>query len=281
MASIEENRHPGLRSAAPDELPPMRYHEIGPAAALVSYVQCYAEFLVLEAPPRPYRHLVVPDGCPHLTYLRPAAPRGAVVLAGPRTQSVEHVITGPLLCWDVKLRPHGFGLLRRDAGEWLGRMEAPSGELSDLAHRMETGLGRCDTVDEAGSVLDALLLPFLESAPPIDELVAGVVARIEASNGSEPIGELAAGLTVGERQLQRRFRTATGITPKQFSRIRRFRACARNLIATRPEQWGRVAMAHGYADQAHLNREFARLSGRSPTQLERYIACIEYGDIEV
>jgi len=259
----------------------MRYHEFGPAAALSPYVQCYAEFRVLEAPPRPYRHLVVPDGCPHLTYLRPAAPRGAVVFGGPRATSVEHVITGPLLCWDVKLRPHGIGLLGQDAIPWVGRMEAPSGDLADLARRLEARLAGCDTADGAEPVLDALLLPLLEGASPIDELVAGVVRRIESANGTEPIGALAAGLPVGERQLQRRFRHATGISPKQFSSIRRFRACARNLIATNPDQWGRVAIRHGYADQAHLNREFARLSGRSPTQLERYIACIEYGDIEV
>lgn len=259
----------------------MRYHEFGPAPALAPYVQCYAEFRVWKAPPRPYRHLVVPDGCPHLTYLRPAAPRGSVVLGGPRATSVEHDITGPLLCWDVKLRPHGIGLLGQDAIEWLGRMEAPSGDLADLARRLEAGLRVCERADEAGAVLDALLLPLLEEANRIDELVSGVVQRIEAANGAEAIGALAAGLPVGERQLQRRFRRATGISPKQFSRIRRFRACARNLIATNPEQWGRVAIAHGYADQAHLNREFARLSGRSPTQLERYIACIEYGDIEV
>lgn len=66
-----------------------------------------------------------------------------------------------------------------------------------------------------------------------------------------------------------------------FARIRRFRACASNLIAERPEAWGRVALAHGYADQAHLNREFSRLSGRSPTQLATYIARIERGAADV
>lgn len=107
------------------------------------------------------------------------------------------------------------------------------------------------------------------------------VRWIEASDGRPPIGELTERLEIGDRQLQRRFRRAVGLTPKQFSRIRRFRACARNLIAERPEAWGRVAVGHGYADQAHLNREFARLSGRSPTQLARYIARIEHEDVEV
>jgi AraC-like DNA-binding protein len=61
--------------------------------------------------------------------------------------------------------------------------------------------------------------------------VAEAVRRIEASDGPLPIGDLAERLEIGERQLQRRFRRAVGLTPKQFSRIRRFRACARNLIA--------------------------------------------------
>jgi transcriptional regulator GlxA family with amidase domain len=79
--------------------------------------------------------------------------------------------------------------------------------------------------------------------------VAEAVRRIEASDGRLPIGDLAERLEIGERQLQRRFRRAVGLTPKQFSRIRRFRACARNLIAERPEAWGRVAVAYGYSDQ--------------------------------
>lgn len=260
----------------------MRYREFDPHAALTPYVQCYAEFVVLEAPPRPYAHLVMPDGCTHLTYLRPPTAAGdAMVLSGARMRCAEHPIRDRLLCWDVKLRPDGLGLLGLEAGDWIDRVSPLSRERAPLARRLADGLDACDTAKEARRVLDAVLVPLVPQAAALDAKVAEAVQRIEASDGRQPIAELATYLEISERQLQRRFRRAVGLTPKQFARIRRFRACARNLIAERPEAWGRVAVAHGYADQAHLNREFARLSGRSPTQLERYIARIEHENTRV
>lgn len=271
----------------------MRYEEFAPDPALAPWVQCYAEFVVLEAPGVPYPHLVVPDGCAHLTYLRPPpAPDRAIFLAGPRMTGTEHRIAGRLLCWDVKLRPHGLGLLGLDARAWVDRAaplaagapDSPAGRperMVRLARELTTGLDACETAGEARALLDEALLPLRPGAAGPDDLVAEAVRAIEASDGGEPIADLADRLTISERQLQRRFRAAVGLTPKQFARIRRFRACARNLIAERPEAWGRVALAHGYADQAHLNREFSRLSGRSPTQLASYIARIEHGTVDV
>lgn len=271
----------------------MRYEEFAPDPALAPWVQCYAEFTVLEAPGAPYTHLVVPDGCAHVTYLRPpSTPDCAIFLAGPRMTGTEHWIAGRLLCWDVKLRPHGLGLLGLDARAWVDRAaplaaggpESLAGgpeRLARLARELTAGLDACDTAGEARASLDEALLPLLPGAAGPDALVAEAIGAIEASDGGEPIAELAGRMVIGERQLQRRFRAAVGLTPKQFARIRRFRACARNLIAERPEAWGRVALAHGYADQAHLNREFSRLSGRSPTQLASYIARIEHGPVDV
>jgi transcriptional regulator GlxA family with amidase domain len=169
----------------------------------------------------------------------------------------------------------------RARGGGLDRAAQLPGGLAPLVRRLADGLDACATAEEARRALDAILTPLVSGAASPDASVAEAVRRIEASDGRQPIGDLAGRLEIGERQLQRRFRRAVGLTPKQFSRIRRFRACARNLIAERPEAWGRVAVAHGYSDQAHLNREFARLSGRSPTQLARYIACIEHENVEV
>jgi AraC-like DNA-binding protein len=260
----------------------MRYEEFDADPALAPWVQCYAEFAVFEAPVTPYMHLVVPDGCAHVTYLRPApAPGRAIVLGGPRMTCAEYPVNEALLCWDVKLRPHGLGLLGLEPLDWVDRAAPLPSGLAPLARRLMEGLDAYETSAAVRAALDEALLPLLPGASRPDRTVAEAVRAIEASDGREPIGKLAGRLAISERQLQRRFRQAVGLTPKQFSRIRRFRACARNLIAERPEAWGRVAVAHGYSDQAHLNREFARLSGRSPTQLASYIASIEHAAVNV
>ena len=81
-------------------------------------------------------------------------------------------------------------------------------------------------------------------------------ARVEA---------LAGELGLSERQLRRRFHAAAGYGPKTLQRVLRFR---RFLAASR-EDLARAALEAGYADQAHLSRECARLAGTSPGRLAR------------
>ena len=79
---------------------------------------------------------------------------------------------------------------------------------------------------------------------------------------------------ISERQLRRRFQTATGLAPKPLHRVlrfQRFHALAQHAIASgaAPAEDGiaRLAAEAGYADQPHLNRECLRLTGASPGAL--------------
>lgn len=60
------------------------------------------------------------------------------------------------------------------------------------------------------------------------------------------------------------FRAHVGLTPKQYCRIRRF-SSALALIARGDGKLVEIALACGYADQAHLSREFRELAGVTPT----------------
>lgn len=83
--------------------------------------------------------------------------------------------------------------------------------------------------------------------------------------------EVAHTLHVTLRQLQRRFRAATGLTPKEYANIRRARAALKRVLMGESTRalggWARVAADSGYADQAHLARECARLLDLTPTML--------------
>lgn len=63
--------------------------------------------------------------------------------------------------------------------------------------------------------------------------------------------------------LQRRFRAAVGLSPKQFGRIRRLQ---RVLLSATGDgvDWAQVAARHGYFDQAHLIHDFRALTGLTP-----------------
>jgi transcriptional regulator GlxA family with amidase domain len=80
-------------------------------------------------------------------------------------------------------------------------------------------------------------------------------------------GELAARLSISERQLRRRFVAQVGYGPKRFARIMRLHRLL-HLGRRHPEATlGWLAAAAAYADQAHLAHDCHELAGRTPTAL--------------
>jgi AraC-like DNA-binding protein len=82
---------------------------------------------------------------------------------------------------------------------------------------------------------------------------------------SPDVGAAAALLGVSPRQLERRFKTRVGMSPKHFARIRRFQRVFRAIEDG--GGWVDVAAACGYYDQAHLIRDFRAFAGEAPSHL--------------
>lgn len=125
------------------------------------------------------------------------------------------------------------------------------------------------------SVLEDVLVTRLRRFPGPDETVRGGHRR-EALSGpwiSEATRALEDGHAVrdvGDRlgmttsTFTRRFRSAVGLNPKPFARLRRLQRVLTSLPGDRPD-WSGVAAAHRFADQAHLIHEFRSITGVTPT----------------
>ena len=62
------------------------------------------------------------------------------------------------------------------------------------------------------------------------------------------------------------FEATVGLTPKRYRRVQRFNHVL-NVNKTYPNvSWAEIAAESGFADQAHLNREFVALAGITPTR---------------
>ncbi len=135
------------------------------------------------------------------------------------------------------------------AGDWGGR------------------LGAARSWELRFALLDDLLTARLarRSADPAPE-VARAWRRLRSSHGSARISELVGESGLSHRAFLSRFRRQVGVAPKTAARILRYeRATA--LLEAGTRSVAEVAALSGYADQAHLDREFAALAGRSPTRL--------------
>src|SRR5207245_669996 len=92
-----------------------------------------------------------------------------------------------------------------------------------------------------------------------------VVDRLSGLDFLPSISEMAREFGISSRQLQRRFLAAVGLPPKQFVRVLRFGRLWQAATMRPPETWAALAAEHGYADQAHMVREFHAFGVGPPT----------------
>jgi transcriptional regulator GlxA family with amidase domain len=89
---------------------------------------------------------------------------------------------------------------------------------------------------------------------------------IDASDGAVPVAGVADHVGWSRRHLLNQFRAEFGLTPKVLAQVMRFdRANRRLRNPTTEDTIGLVAAECGYADQAHLNRDFVRFAGAPPS----------------
>lgn len=82
------------------------------------------------------------------------------------------------------------------------------------------------------------------------------------------VTRLAAVSGQSSRTLQRRIKASTGLSPKRFLAVGRFRHAVQEISASNASL-SAVAGDLGFADQAHLTREFRRHAGLTPGAFQR------------
>ncbi|NMO90224.1 AraC family transcriptional regulator [Actinomycetospora sp. TBRC 11914] len=143
------------------------------------------------------------------------------------------------------------------AGAALAALPARLGELPDPGARL--------------ALVTATLTDLLaDSVAAPDPEVAHAWRRLEHAGGRVPLPALAAEVGWSRRHLSRRFAAQVGLAPTTTARVLRFR-CAADLLVPRPgepagpaRRIADVAQTAGYADHAHLDREFRALAGCTP-----------------
>jgi AraC-like DNA-binding protein len=140
---------------------------------------------------------------------------------------------------------------------------AEAAELTDRLRAAEGWVGRF-------AAMEAVLLRRVRPETTMSPEVAEAWRLTTVAGGRLPVAEVAARVGWSDRHLAARFRAETGLGPKEAARVVRFDAARRALAARvgrgRPPQLAALAAAAGYADQAHLTREWRAFSGLSPTR---------------
>jgi AraC-like DNA-binding protein len=96
--------------------------------------------------------------------------------------------------------------------------------------------------------------------------VAAIVDRITADPGLRRVTSLADVFGIPERRLQRLFAEYVGVSPKWVMRRARLHEAALCADAGGDVDWATLATDLGYADQAHLTRDFTATLGMPPSR---------------
>lgn len=105
-------------------------------------------------------------------------------------------------------------------------------------------------------------------ARPIPFAARWAAEMLHNSAGAQRIDGLSRELGVSRRHLNRQFQTVTGLSPKAFGRLTRFRAVA-NCLDGSKVGLSELSYRFGFSDQSHFSREFKAFAGTSPVEYMR------------
>lgn len=164
----------------------------------------------------------------------------------------------------IRLRPGVAGQL---LGSDISTL-APVTDLADLwgaraVGRLLTEVARPPRATRAVALAHAVAGAATDADR--DHVVVSAADAIEA--GATRVDELARHLNISERQLRRRFATATGLSLAAYRRIVRLHRFLRQADRGIGVGLSDLAAGAGYSDQAHLSRDCRSLTGSSPAEL--------------
>ncbi|TIT38630.1 MAG: helix-turn-helix transcriptional regulator [Mesorhizobium sp.] len=174
---------------------------------------------------------------------------------------------GGACCIQVNFTPLGARrFFRLPMSELTDSMVVLDDVLGAEGAALRERLGNAPDWTARFDLAEAFVAARLESAAETPLEIAWAYDRIITSGGRTRIASLAEQLGWSRKHLADKFSDATGIGPKTLSRIVRFNRALR-LSRELTTDWADVAADCGYADQAHLVREFRELAGETPTAL--------------
>jgi AraC-like DNA-binding protein len=235
-----------------------------PSAALAPFVDYYwIPRWDLRGEP-PYEQAVLPHPNVHLVF----EASGAGIFGVDR-RLFTRSLSGLGLAFGVRFRAGCFRPFWQAPISQLTDRVIPAVRLfgSQAEKTRQAIMGSADD-DDARMVgyAEALLCSVRPERDPVAEQVAALVSRITDDPGLRRVDELSAASGLTARTLQRLFADYVGVSPKWVMRRARLHEAAERADSGEPVDWALLASDLGYADQAHLTRDFTITIGVPPAR---------------
>ncbi|MBK6544612.1 MAG: AraC family transcriptional regulator [Saprospiraceae bacterium] len=253
----------------------MNYKTYAPSTDLSTILKCH---WTLETPleTKPEKQRIVPDGCMEMIFhygdiFKQYNQDGKFIIQpkcfifGQISNTLEIEPTGKTGIYAVRFHPEGFSPF---ATIPLNEMENRAVPLQEIfgneGLQIEKAILNATVTEERINIAETFLLNKLSSPEAIDRVVKSSVEILLQLNGQLPIDKLSEHLKVNRRQLERKFTSIIGLSPKQLSKIIKLQATLKMLAKKQFTSLTSVAYEGGYYDQAHFIKDFKEFTGMSP-----------------
>jgi AraC-like DNA-binding protein len=244
----------------------MNYKLILPAVPLRKYIRY---FCVLESSNDSSieKFKIMPNGAPGLIFQEdPTAFRDKynqtlpqLFLFGQATQYAQLSTNGSFRNVAVMLQPTALKtVFAMDANELTDQHV----DVNDLmSSPISDQLLNTRSLEQQLNVLEAFFLKQTAHRKQENEKLKFAYTQLQ--KGVE-LKQVQTDLNIGERSLERLFKTHIGITPKLYSRICRFQTTLHTLNQSAAASLTEIAYLENYFDQSHFIREFKTFAGTTP-----------------
>ncbi|TDR45938.1 AraC-like DNA-binding protein [Tahibacter aquaticus] len=252
---------------------------IRPCLALRPYVQSIWATHGTTGPPQWPRERVLPGAQMHLAFRldgggvrlyrnaddAPASTLGHAVVAGLRSSPYFKDISTPSRSVGALLQPGAalalFGCGADELSEQHVALDALWGNAADSAYQQ---LAHAAGPEQHVFLLQKFLLHHLR---PVRGLHPSFARTLQAFRHDSSIAAAVQASGCSHRHFITQFKSSVGLPPKRYARLLRLQHVLHWPDRSAP--WSEIALAAGFSDQAHLNREFGQLTGLAPQQWRR------------
>lgn len=237
----------------------MSYREYTPHPQLRSYIDAYWT-VQTAAHDLPVPERILPDGCVDIIFNL-----GTAVAVDPQLTMVTGgtYLVGTMTRFSASMRQPATSLLgiRFKPACFTAFYDLSLQTVTDRIIPFNSGLITGATFEPA--VLDKLLLDKIKTVP---HTLLPVIEDLYHYKGQLSMDRLAKKHFIHNRQLERQFKQQTGITPKAFANLVRYRFALQHIKKYRDgASLQDIAFEYGYYDHAHLSNEIRKYTGLHPS----------------
>ena len=254
----------------------MRYQKFEPAAGLLPFIKCYfiwegeaGEGLKVQSPPNGFASLVFNYGEPYVASMGQGpfseVPRSFV--SGQFTSNYTLELKGKIGMAGVVLKPcslyNFFGIRMSE----LVNARVPISFIPGLPEEILRTAVASQTSDEGRiKTLEGLMLSYLPVAKANLSIIDEAVDYIDSSKGCASVEAVADKLKISRRYLEKKFLEKVGVSPKFYSRMKRFSFLSNKIAHNEKIDWQEIVVEYGFHDQSHLVKEFMEFNQMNPSQ---------------